>query len=335
VEIGSGVPGDICAVSKVEELHFDAVLHSSHDEDQFHMSSVALPAPMYGVALELVRRGDEKKLSDALHKLITEDPSLQLEFNAQANETVLRGIGELHLRLVLERMRSDYDVEVETRTPKVTYRETVTRKAEGHHRHKKQTGGAGQFGEVYLRIEPLDRDSGFEFVNKVVGGSIPYQFIPAVEKGVRQVLKEGAIAGYPLQDVRVIVYDGKHHPVDSKEVAFVAAGKKAFVDAVSKASPIVLEPIAHVEVTAPGNYVGDITGHLAGVRGRISGNDTLSGNKTRILAEVPVSELGDYQTTLKSLTGGEGSFTMSFDHYANVPTDIQKRLQQQHKTASD
>jgi elongation factor G len=296
---------------------------------------VALPAPMYGVSLELVRRGDEKKLSDALHKLIIEDPSLQLEFNAQANETVLRGIGELHLRLVLERMRSDYDVEVETRTPKVTYRETVTRKAEGHHRHKKQTGGAGQFGEVYLRIEPLDRDSGFEFVNKVVGGSIPHQFIPAVEKGVRQVLEEGAIAGYPLQDVRVTVYDGRHHTVDSKEVAFVAAGKKAFVDAVSKASPIVLEPIAHVEVTAPGSYVGDITGHLAGVRGRISGNDTLSGNKTRILAEVPVSELGDYQTTLKSLTGGEGSFTMSFDHYANVPTDIQKRLQQQHKTASD
>jgi len=334
-EIASGVPGDICAVSKVEDLHFDAVLHSSHDEDQFHLSSVALPAPMYGVALELVRRGDEKKLSDALHKLITEDPSLQLEFNAQANETVLRGIGELHLRLVLERMKSDYDVEVQTRTPKVTYRETVTRKAEGHHRHKKQTGGAGQFGEVYLRIEPLERDSGFEFVNKVVGGSIPYQFIPAVEKGVRQVLEEGAIAGYPLQDVRVIVYDGKHHPVDSKEVAFVAAGKKAFVDAVSKASPIVLEPIAHVEVTAPGNYVGDITGHLAGVRGRINGNDTLSGNKTRILAEVPVSELGDYQTTLKSLTGGEGLYTMSFDHYANVPLDIQKRLEQEHKSASN
>ncbi|MDH3509303.1 MAG: elongation factor G [Gammaproteobacteria bacterium] len=334
-EITSGVPGDICAVSKVEDLHFDAVLHSSHEEDQFHLSSAALPAPMYGVALELVRRGDEKKLSDALHKLTTEDPSLQLEFNAQANETVLRGIGELHLRLVLERMKADYDVEVQTHPPKVTYRETVTRKAEGHHRHKKQTGGAGQFGEVYLRIEPLERDSGFEFVNKVVGGSIPYQFVPAVEKGVRQVLEEGAIAGYPLQDVRVIVYDGKHHPVDSKEVAFVAAGKKAFVDAVSKAAPIVLEPIAHVEVTVPGNYVGDITGHLAGVRGRISGNDTLPGNKTRILAEVPVSELGDYQTTLKSLTGGEGAFTMSFDHYANVPPDIQKRLEREHKSASE
>ena len=318
-EISSGVPGDICAVSKVDELHFDAVLHSNHDEDDFRMSHNELPAPMYGVALELTRRGDEKKLSDALHKLTAEDPSLELEFNAQANETVLRGVGELHLRMVLERMKSDYDVEVTTRPPKITYRETITKKAEGHSRHKKQTGGAGQFGEVYLRVEPKPRDTGFEFVNKVVGGSIPSQFIPAVEKGVRQVLDQGAVAGYPIQDIQVTVYDGKHHPVDSKEVAFVAAGKKAFTDAIGKAGPIVLEPIAHVEVTTPGDYVGDITGHLAGVRGRINGNDTMSGNQVRILAEVPVSELGDYQTTLKSLTGGEGAFSMSFDHYATVP----------------
>jgi len=335
VEISSGVPGDICAVSKVDDLHFDAVLHSSHDEDEFHLSSVALPPPMHGVALELTRRGDEKKLSDALHKLTAEDPSLKIEFNAQANETVLRGLGELHLRLVLERMKADYDVEVNTRSPKISYRETITRKADGHHRHKKQTGGAGQFGEVYLRIEPLPRDSGFEFKNKVVGGSIPSQFIPAVEKGVRQVLSEGAIVGYPLQDVRVTVYEGKHHPVDSKEVAFVAAGKKAFADAISKAGPIVLEPIAHIEVTAPSECVGDITGHLAGVRGRINGNDTLTGNQVRISAEVPASELGDYQTTLKSLTGGEGTFTMSFDHYATVPPDIQKQLGDEFKPASD
>lgn len=290
---------------------------------------------MYGVALELSRRGDEKKLSDALHKLTAEDPSLLLEFNAQANETVLRGIGELHLRLVLERMKADYDVEVTTRSPKVTYRETITKKAEGHCRHKKQTGGAGQFGEVFLRVEPMPRDSGFEFVNRVVGGAIPSQFIPAIEKGVRQVLGEGAIAGYPLQDVRVTVYDGKHHPVDSKEVAFVSAGKKAFADAISRAGPIVLEPIAHVEITAPTGYVGDVTAHLAGVRGRINGNDTLSGNQVRILAEAPVSELGDYQTTLKSLTGGEGAFTMSFDHYATVPPEIRKRLEREFKPAAD
>ncbi|MDP7295991.1 MAG: elongation factor G [Gammaproteobacteria bacterium] len=326
IEIVRAVPGDICAVSKIEDLHFDAVLHSSHDEDQFHLKSVGLPSPMYGVALELARRGDEKKLSDALHKLIAEDPSLLLEFNAQANETVLRGLGELHLRLVLERMKDDFDIEVLTHPPKISYRETVTRKAEGHYRHKKQTGGAGQFGEVYLRIEPLNRDAGFEFVNKVVGGSIPHQFIPAVEKGVRQVLNHGAIAGYPIQDLRVTVYDGKHHSVDSKEVAFVAAGKKAFADAIEKAKPIILEPIAYVEVTTPANHVGDITGHLSGVRGRINGNDTLSGNRIRIQANVPVAELGDYQTTLKSLTGGEGAFTMSFDHYGMVPPDVQKQL---------
>jgi len=326
IEVASAVPGDICAVAKIDDLYFDGVLHGSHDEDQFHLKSVALPPPMYGVALELARRGDEKKLSDALHKLTAEDPSLLLEFNAQANETVLRGLGELHLRLVLERMKDEYDVEVQTHPPKISYRETVTRKADGHYRHKKQTGGAGQFGEVYLRIEPLDRDAGFEFVNKVVGGSIPHQFIPAVEKGVRQVLSHGAIAGYPIQDVRVTIYDGKHHPVDSKEVAFVAAGKKAFADAIEKARPIILEPIAHIEVTTPGGHVGDITGHLSGVRGRIHGNDTLSGNRVRIKADVPVAELGDYQTTLKSLTGGEGAYTMSFDHYDMVPTDVQKRL---------
>jgi len=335
IEVASGVPGDICAVAKIEDLHFDAVLHSSHDEDQFHLSSIKLPPPMHGVALDLQRRGDEKKLSDALHKLTAEDPSLELEFNAQANETVLRGIGDLHLRLVLERMKDEYELDVVTRPPRISYRETVMRKAEGHYRHKKQTGGAGQFGEVYLKIEPLARDSGFEFVNKVVGGSIPSQFIPAVEKGVRQLIGEGAVAGYPLQDIRVIVYDGKHHPVDSKEVAFVAAGKKAFADAISKASPIVLEPIAHVEVTTTGDHVGDITGHLSGVRGRIHGNDSLSGNQIRITAEVPVSELGDYQTTLKSLTGGEGAFTMSFDHYDAVPADVQRRLAEEFRPTDE
>ncbi len=328
-EISAGVPGDICVISKVDDLHFDAVLHSSHDEDQFHLLSVPLAPPMYGVAIELKRRGEEKKLSDALHKLVAEDPSLQLEFNAQANETVLRGMGELHLRIILERMKDEFKLEIETRVPKVAYRETVMRKAEGHHRHKKQTGGAGQFGEVYLRVEPLPRDSGFEFVNKIVGASIPGQFIPAIEKGIRQVLDDGAIAGYPMQDVRVVVHDGKHHPVDSKEIAFIAAGKKAFLDAIAKAKPVLLEPIASVKITTPGDYVGDITGHLSGVRGRINGSDTLTSNKVRISAEVPVSELGDYQTILKSLTGGEGVFTMSIGHYSTVPTDIQKSLEEE------
>ncbi|HEU4618415.1 MAG TPA: elongation factor G, partial [Gammaproteobacteria bacterium] len=225
--------------------------------------------------------------------------------------------------------------ELKTHPPKVAYRETITHAAEGHHRHKKQTGGAGQFGEVYLRVEPLPRGEGFEFVNRVVGGAIPGQFIPAVEKGVRQVLAEGAISGHPLQDVRVIVHDGKHHPVDSKEVAFVTAGKRAFLDAISQAQPIVLEPIAKVEITTPSQFVGEITGHLAGIRGRIEGSDALSRNRARIRAQVPLAELGSYQTTLKSLTGGEGTFTMEFDHYSPAPAAVQKALESEFRPPAE
>ena len=334
-EVPAAAAGDICAVSKIEDIGFDDILHSSHDEDDLRMRPVAIPPSMHGLALELNQRGQEKKLSDALHKLSAEDPSLHVEFNAQANETVLRGMGELHLRVVLQRMKDEFGLELSTQPPKIAYRETVLRPAEGHHRHKKQTGGAGQFGEVFLKIEPLPRGSGYEFSNKVVGGSIPGQFIPAVEKGIKQVLDEGAVAGYPLQDVKVIVYDGKHHPVDSKEVAFVAAGKRAFVDAIAKARPIVLEPVVRIEVTTPSTSVGDITGHLSGIRGRIAGSDSVPGNRVKISARVPLAELGDYQTTLKSLTGGEGMFTMEFDHYETVPQPVQKELERNFRPAAE
>jgi elongation factor G len=232
-------------------------------------------------------------------------------------------------------MREQFNVEVNTHPPKVAYRETVTRKAEGHCRHKKQTGGAGQFGEVYLRIEPLPRGAGFEFVDEVVGGAIPGQYIPAVEKGVRQVLAEGALAGYPLQDVRVILYDGKHHSVDSKEVAFVSAGRKAFLDAISKAGPIVLEPVAKVRISTPSDFVGDISGHISGHRGRINGNSTVSGTVVTITAEMPLAELTDYQTKLKSLTGGKGSYALEFDHYAIVPPAVQKSLSEAYRPKAD
>ncbi len=326
VEATSAVPGDICAVAKVDELHFDAVLHDSHDEDHFHLKSIAFPPPMLGVAIEPERRGEEQRLSDALHKLVAEDPCVRVEHHATLNETVLYGMGELHLRVMLERMTERYGVHVKTHPPSIPYRETITRKAEGHCRHKKQTGGAGQFGEVYLRIEALARGGGFEFVDGVKGGTIPNQFIPAVEKGVRQVLTEGAIAGYPLHDVRVIVYDGKHHPVDSKEVAFVSAGRKAFIDAIQKANPIVLEPIVRVEITAPAGAMGDITGDLATKRARISGNSALPGGRVSISALVPLAELNGYQSRLKSLTGGEGNFTMDLSHYDPVPPRKQQEL---------
>jgi elongation factor G len=332
-EVAKGIPGDICAVAKVEEVHFDAVLHDSHEEDHIHLRSLHFPEPMYGLAIEATSRGDEQKISDALHKLQAEDPSLRVEHNASMNETVLRGLGELHLRVVLEKLKDRYNVEVATRPPRIAYRETITTKAGGHHRHKKQSGGAGQFGEVFLRVEPLPRGGGFEFVDEIVGGVIPRQFIPAVEKGIRQALEEGVIAGYPLQDIRVSVYDGKHHPVDSKEVAFVSAGKKAFIDAVLKAKPVVLEPLVEISVTAGNEAMGDITADLAAKRGRITNTVVKTGGVTTVSGLVPLSELDNYQTQLKSMTGGSGSFSISFNRYDPVPARIQKDLIDHHKPA--
>lgn len=325
-EIPLAVPGDICAVAKLDELHFDAVLHDSHDEDHFHLKSIAFPPAMLGVAIEPERRGDEHKIAEALHKLAAEDPCVRVEHHATLNETVLYGMGDLHLRVMIERMTERYGVPVKIRPPNIPYRETVTRPAEGHHRHKKQTGGAGQFGEVWLKVEPLARGSGFEFLDEVVGGAIPRQFIPAVEKGVRQALVEGAIAGFPIHDVRVSVHDGKHHPVDSKEVAFVSAGRKAFLDAVQKAAPTVLEPIVHVRISAPGAVVGDITADLATRRARIDGNEAHARGWMQVTAYVPLAEITDYQNRLKALTGGEGSFTLELSHYDPVPPRRQQEL---------
>ena len=334
-EIDAGIPGDICAVAKVDEIFFDCVLHDSHDEDEIHPVALKLPAPMFGLAIETKNRGDEQKLSDALHKLSAEDACFVVEHHASLNETVIRGLGDLHLRMVLEKMAERYNVEVSTRPPKIAYRETIRKAAEGHHRHKKQTGGAGQFGEVYLRVEPLERGSGFEFVDKIAGGVIPHQFIPAVEKGIRQVLEFGAIAGYPLQDVRVTLYDGKFHAVDSKEVAFVAAGKKAFLDAIGKANPIVLEPVVDIHVTIPQDNMGDITGDLSSKRGRISGTSTGTGGMLTVTGQVPLSELDSYQSELKSVTGGAGSYAMEFSHYDPVPPLIQKQLSAEFNPAAD
>jgi elongation factor G len=334
-EIAMAIPGDLCAIAKVDELHFDAVLHDSHDEDHYHLKSIAFPPSMAGIAIEPERRGDEQKLSDALHKLMAEDPCVRVEHHAGLNETVLYGVGELHLRMLLARMGERYGVRCKTRPPSIPYRETITRPAQGHHRHKKQTGGAGQFGEVYLRVEPLDRGQGFEFVDEVVGGAIPSQFIPAVEKGVRQILSEGVIAGFPLQDLRVIVYDGKHHSVDSKEVAFIAAARRALQNAVAEAAPVVLEPIVRLEITAPSRATGDISGDLATRRGRISGNHSLAGQRVRITALVPLAELGDYQSRLKSLTGGEGTYTLVLSHYDPVPPRKQQELTQAYKRVEE
>jgi elongation factor G len=331
VEIAQAIPGDIAAVAKVDELHFDAVLHDSHDEDQIHLAPTEFPRPMFGLAIEAASKGQEQKLSTALQKLAEEDPCFQVEHLTETNETVVHGLSDLHLRVVLQRLKDRYGVEVKTHPPRIPYRETVSTNAEGHHRHKKQTGGAGQFGEVFLRIAPLPRGGGFEFVDEVKGGTIPGQFLPAVEKGVRQVLASGAVAGYPIQDVKVIVYDGKHHPVDSKEVAFVAAGKKAFLDAISKANPQVLEPIVDLEVSAPEQHMGDISGGLASKRARINGTDSVRGGEIAIRAQVPLSELEGYAAELKSVTAGRGRYSMDFSHYEPVPAQVQQRLADAYK----
>ncbi len=321
-KIDVGLPGDICAVPRVDEVHYDAVLHDSHDEDHFHLKSIELPSPMYGLAIRPSNDKEAQKTSDALHIAEAEDPSLKVEHIASLNEVVLRGHGELHLRSVLEDIKDRYGLDVLTSLPSIAYRETITSNAEGHHRHKKQTGGAGQFGEVFLRIEPLARGEGFKFASAVVGGAIPSQYIPAVETGVRQVMEAGAIHGYPMQDISVTVYDGKHHSVDSKEIAFIQAGKKAFLDAVNKARPIVMEPIVIVEITVPSNAAGGVTGDIPGMRGMVTGTDTLQDGRVVISGQVPLKEAQGYHSRLKSLTGGDGSFTMDFSHYAEVPMEF-------------
>jgi len=335
VEVARGIPGDICAVAKIDEMHFDAVLHDAAEDDHLHLKPLPFPVPVHGLAIEPKRRGDEQRMWEILQKLVDEDPCLKVEHVGVTNETVVYGLGELHLRTLLERMNEVYRCEVSTRPPRIAYRETITANAEGHHRHKKQSGGAGQFGEVFLRIEPLPRGTGFEFLDQVKGGTIPGQFIPAVEKGIRQVLDTGVIAGYPVKDVRVIVYDGKSHSVDSKDIAFATAGRKAFIDAVKKAQPIVLEPIVKVQITAPEHAMGDITGDLSSKRGQVSGTTTLPGGGMAVNGQVPLSELSNYQARLNGMTGGQGRYTIELSHYEAVPPSAQAVLIGQYKVKDE
>jgi elongation factor G len=332
-EVNEIIAGDIGAVAKIEEIHLNDVLHDDHKLDTVHHRRDPMPVPMYSLAVSPKARGDETKLIGLLSKVAEEDPTFKWHTDRVTHEVVIAGMGELHLKLVLERLENR-GLHVDTKPPKIAYKETILDKAEGHHRHKKQTGGAGQFGEVYLRVEPIEEEHlahsrnggpGYEFVNEVFGGTIPGQFIPAVEKGVKDVIDAGAVAGYPLVNVRCIVYDGKHHPVDSKEVAFRSAGKWAFLDAIKKARPSLLEPIVKVEVTVPEDKLGAITGDLSGKRGRIQGTDTLPGGTARVTALAPLGELLTYNAQLKSVTGGQGSFSMDFSHYDPAPQQVQQR----------
>lgn len=331
VDVERAIPGDICAVARVDAITRDAVLHDSHEEDHFHLRPPPFPKPVFGLALVPARRGDEQKLSDALHRLLEEDPSLAVEHDPESNETILRGLGELHLGTVVEQLSLRYNVKVDTRQPSVPYRETITRPAEARYRHKKQTGGAGQFGEVAIRVEPLERGAGFEFVDEIKGGVIPGHFVPAVEKGVRQAMSEGVAAGFPLSDVRVTLFDGKTHAVDSKEVAFVTAGRQAMLEAAALAGPVVLEPLLEVLVRVRSAQVGEVGADFAHRRGRITGNQALPDGRAEISGVAPMAEMADFESRLKSMTGGEASYSVALSHFDRVPEAVQQRLQSEHQ----
>lgn len=330
VDIQEALPGDLCALAKVDDLAFDAVLHDAQEDEHIFLQPPEFPTPVHGIAISPTRRGDEQKLWELLSRLVDEDPCLRIEQVGQdgihGHQTLVYGLGDLHLRLLLERVRELYKGEIATQPPRIAYRETIAAPAEGHYRHKKQSGGAGQFGEVYLRIEPLARGTGFEFVDAVKGGTIPGQFMPAVEKGVRSALASGVVSGHPLVDLRVTVYDGKHHSVDSKEIAFVTAGRHALMEAVRAASPLVLEPIVQVEITAPEHSIGDITGDLAARRGQVNGTRTAVPGSLVVQGLAPLAELAHYQTRLNALTAGQGRYTLLLSHYEPVPPNTQAAL---------
>jgi elongation factor G len=313
------------AVAKIDDLHLGDVLHDDHSLDHVHHKSLPYPVPLHALAVIPKTRGDENKIAEVLNRIREEDPTFEAHFDTETHELVIHGLGQMHLSLVLERIKNQ-GVDVEAKPPKIAYRETILTPAEGHYRHKKQSGGAGQFGEVYLRIEPLERGTGFEFVDKIVGGVIPKGFMPAIEKGIRDIMRQGIAAGYPVEDVRVTVYDGKTHSVDSKEIAFKTAGKFAFRDAFLKAKPTILEPVVNVEVTTPDDWLGSITGDLSSRRGKVFGTDTTPGGRALVKASVPLAEMIEYEPALKSMTKGRGSFTMELSHYDPVPERVAQEL---------
>jgi len=324
--------GDIVAVAKLENLEIGDTLCDA--KEVLTISSIAFPNPMVSVAVEPKSRADEKRITSALAKLADEDKTFKVERNRETKELIVSGMSTLHLDVMLARMKRRFEVQVNTKAPRIPYRETVTGKSEGHYRHKKQTGGRGQYAEVFIKLEPLERGEGFEFVNEIVQGRIPNQFIPAVEKGIREILDRGVFAGFPCVDTRVRLYDGSFHDVDSSEAAFKIAGSKAFQEAFMKAKPVLLEPIALVEVTVPNEYMGDIAGNLNSKRARILGMDS-KGDYQVIKARVPLAEISSYATELKSMTGGQATYVQTISHYDIVPAHAAEQIIAKSKAARE
>jgi elongation factor G len=324
-------PGDIAAVAKLSDTTTGDVLGARGAD--FTVEPFEAPQPVLPTAIRPKSKADEDKLATALHRLLDEDPALRLERNSETKQTLLWGLGETHLSIALEKLHRKLGVEVVTDDVKVAYRETITGTAEAEGKYKKQTGGHGQFGVAFLRVEPKERGEGFEFVDQIVGGAIPRQFIPAVEKGIAEAMENGGTFGYPVVDVKVTCYDGKYHSVDSSEMSFKMAGSLGFKEAMAKANPILLEPISELVVTAPEQYQGDLMGDLNSKRGRILGSAAVGNGEFEIVAQVPTSEVLQYSNNLRSITGGRGRFELRHDHYDPVPSHLLDRLAKQQEPA--
>jgi elongation factor G len=323
VPIESAGAGEIAALLKVESLKtFDTVTTADR---RLVIPPPQLPTPMFSRAVEPKTKTDDKKFSEALSKITDEDVSVVARRDSRTHETVVSGMSQLHLSVIWARLKSRFHVEVVTKEPKTPYLETITAKGDDHYRHKKQSGGAGEFAEVWMRVEPLERGKGYEFVNDVFGGAIAAGYVASAEKGVKAVMEKGVIAGYPVVDLKVSVYDGKEHPVDSKDVAFQKAGREAFKLAVRQAKPVLLEPIVHLEVTFPSQVMGDITGDLNRRRARVMGMDSVGLFQT-IKAQIPLAELVDYAGALGSMTAGQGTYSIEPSHYEVVPGNIQQKI---------
>ncbi len=345
-------PGEIVAIAKSEELHTGSSL------GEIAMPPIKFPTPMVGLAVTPKSRGDETKLSGALHKIVEEDSTIHLDHDSETKEMVLTGMSELHLALIQERLKRRDKVEVDTKEPKIPYRETIQQKGDGSYRHKKQSGGSGQFGEVHIRMYPFpegtDPDeyavkerfpqlkdkhfhskANFLWVDSVVGGSIPGNFMPAIEKGFLERINKGCIAGFPVQNVCVEVHFGKDHPVDSNETAFKTAASKCFHEVFLKSKPTLLEPIVNIHITVPADNVGDVSSDLSGRRGQMVGMSSAGGGQTTVEARVPLAEVSTYARTLSSMTGGQGSYTMEFSHYDVVPPNVQQEITAKAKTEEE
>jgi elongation factor G len=315
--------GDLGAVAKLKDTLTNDVLGDKGDATSF--PPINFPEPVLSYAIEPKSRGDEDKISTSMHRLEEEDPSIRYSRDPQTKELLLSGQGQLHIEVTVAKLKRRFGVDVNLKPPRIPYRETIKASTEAHGRHKKQTGGHGQFGDCKIRVEPLGRGADFEFVDDIFGGSIPRQFIPAVEKGIQDARTRGYLAGYPMVDFRVTVFDGSYHDVDSNELSFKLAGSLAFKDAMTRARPTILEPIMNVEVYAPSDFAGDLMGDLNGRRGRIAGMDT-RGAMTIIKAQVPMSEMLTYEQHLTSATGGRGSYHMEYSHYDEVPSHLQTKI---------